>query len=146
MAAALKKSLARNGAGSSGGDGYPSYCPCDARTARGDQLSPVECRVARPSGPTASSNRVEEIAEEVSRAGKAWAGGVRAMAAMAMAAEEAGPEASLEVGARADTWAAAVMAAVAWRVAAAKGAVVTGVEAWAVVLVAAKGEVVRGVA
>ena len=62
MAAALKKSLARNGAGSSGGDGYPSYCPCDARTARGDQLSPVECRVARPSGPTASSNRVEEIA------------------------------------------------------------------------------------
>jgi len=31
-------------------------------------------------------------------------------------------------------------------VAAAKGAVVTGVEAWAVALVAAKGEVVRGVA
>jgi hypothetical protein len=35
------------------------------------------------------------------------------MAARAMVAEEAGPGASLEVDARADTWAAAVMAAVA---------------------------------
>jgi hypothetical protein len=81
MAAALKKSLARNGVEPSGGGGRPSYrygsyWLCDARTARGDQLSPVVWRVARPSGPTASSNRVVEIEEiaEIALTGRVGVG------------------------------------------------------------------------